>query len=52
MGGGEPKIGRFFFPSPPQFSFLSSLSLSGSLLVDFRWCLTRPDTQMRTFGVL
>ena len=48
--GGGPKISRFIFPVPPQNSFFSSLS--GSLLVEFWWCLKRRDAQMCTFGVL
>ena len=46
---GSPKF-RAFFPSPVQNSFFSSLS--GGLLVEFRWCLKRRGAQMCTFGVL
>ena len=38
--GGAPKISRFFFPLPPQFScFLPSL---GCLLAEFWWCFEDP----------
>ena len=48
--GGGPKISRFFFPLPPQFSFFSP-SLGGPF-VEFWWCLKRRGREMCTFGVL
>ena len=45
-----PKISRFFFPLPPQFSFFSPSLLV--FFVEFWWCLKRRDPQMCTFGVL
>ena len=47
---GPPKISLFFFPLPPQFSFISPSLLV--FFVEFWWCLKRRDPQMCTFGVL
>ena len=41
-----PKF-RAFFRLPPPFSLFLGL-----LLVEFWWCLKRPNPQMRTFEVL
>ena len=55
---GGPKISRFFFPLPPQFSFFLSLwvssrvffPLSRGLLVEFWWCFGRSGLQMCLFS--
>ena len=47
--GAAQNFALFFFPVPPQNSFF--YSLSGSLLVEFWWCLKRRDPQMCTFGI-
>ena len=47
---GGPKVSRFFFPLPPQFSFF--LPSLGGLFVEFWWCFRRPGPEMCTFGVL
>ena len=44
----RPKF-RSFFPLPPQNSFFSSLS--GGLLVEFRWWFEDENPQMCTFGL-
>ena len=47
----RPKF-RFFFSPLPALIFVLFLSVSGSFLVEFCWCLKRQDPLMCTFGVL
>ena len=45
----RPKFRAFFFPSPPQNSFFSTLY--GCLLVEFWWCFEDRNPEMCTFGL-